>query len=56
MAIAESFRRLGGIGLGEAAVRVRQIDAKEMQPDLLARDITIRLAKIRPPAPAAIPQ
>jgi hypothetical protein len=56
LAIAESFRRLGEIGLGEAAVRVRQMDAKEMQPDLLARDITIRLARIRPRATGAIPQ
>jgi hypothetical protein len=50
MAIAEGFRRLGWKGIDEAVLRVRQIDAKVMQPDLLVRDITIRLAKIRPRA------
>ena len=56
MAIAESFHRLGWKGIDEAVGRVRQIDAKVMQPDLLVRDITIRLAKIRPRAIRAIPK
>jgi hypothetical protein len=49
MAIAEGFRRLSRIGLDEAAIRVRQVHAKIIKPDLLARDIAIRLAKIRLP-------
>src|ERR1035437_3027679 len=47
MAVAEGFRRLGRIRFDEAAVRMRQIHAKVMEPDLLARDVAIRLAKIR---------
>ena len=47
MAVAESLSRLGRIGLDKAAVRVRQIHAKVMEPHLLARDIAVRLAKIR---------
>ena len=47
MAVAKGFRRLGRIGLDEAAIRVRQIHAKIMEPDLLAADVTIGFAKIR---------
>ena len=47
MAIAKGLRRLGGIGFDETAVRVRQVHAKIMEPDLLARDIAVRLAEIR---------
>ena len=42
-----AFSGLGRIGLDEAAVRVRQVHAKIMEPALLARDIRICLAKIR---------
>ena len=56
MAVAEGFRRLGWIGLDEAAVRVRQIHAKVMKADLLARDIGVRLAKIRLRMPRAMAQ
>ena len=47
MAIAKSLRRFGGIGFDEAAVRVRQVQAKIVEADLLARDIAVRLAEIR---------
>src|ERR1700732_1062788 len=47
MALAKGFSGLGRIALDEAAIRVRQVHAKIMEPDLLARDIRIRLAKIR---------
>src|SRR5450759_3104203 len=46
MAVAKGFSRLGWIGFDETAIRVRQIHAKIMEPDLLTRDIAIRLAKI----------
>src|ERR1700730_1669714 len=54
MTIAKGFRRLGRIGLDEAAVRVRQIHTKIMKADLLARDISIRLTKIRLRLPRAM--
>ena len=39
MAVAKSFRRLRRIGFDKAAIRVRQVHAKIMEPDLLARAI-----------------
>ena len=47
MAITEGFRCLGRIRPDEAAVRMRQIHAEVMEPDLLARDVTVSFAKIR---------
>ena len=47
MTVTEGFRRLSGICFDEAAVRVRQIHAKVMEPDFLARYVAIRFAKIR---------
>ena len=47
MAIAEGLRRLRRIGFDEATIRVRQIHAKIEEPDLLAADVAVRLAKIR---------
>ena len=47
VAIAKGFRRLRRIGFDKATVRVRQVHTQIMKPDLLARDIAIRLAKIR---------
>ena len=47
MAIAKGFRCLGRIRLDETAIRVRQIHAKIMEPNLLATNVPVRLAKIR---------
>ena len=47
MAIAKGFRCFGRIRLDETAIRVRQIHAKIMEPNLLATNIPVRLAKIR---------
>ena len=46
MAIAESLSRLSWIGFDKAAVRLRQIHTKIMEPDLLAANIAIGFAKI----------
>src|SRR5271157_4913042 len=47
MAIAKGFRCFGRIRLDETAIRVRQIHAKIMEPNLLATNVPVRLAKIR---------
>ena len=54
--VAERLRRLGRVGLHEAGVRVRQVEAEEVDLPLLAADHRHRLAEVGLPVPGRMHQ
>jgi hypothetical protein len=54
--VAERLCRLGRIGLHEAGVRVRQVEAEEVDLPLLAPDHRGRLAEVGLPVPGRVDQ